>query len=213
MSIDGIKLPPVEERTDNNEAYVLAAASHPEDLQRWQEQTLRLEKLILKAKSKILDSWKEKTVEYLDSDEHKVTGEVQRLTDVEFKSGADMVVELISKATVDDVKIMGQSVVVIKDGNYGRVSKYDNLNQYEVLALEIVALMESLKVLPYQTPEKDLCRGVNPDILQRWMEEDASARTRWLADRGRLEELLKQFEAINISSNGTATPSYLKEVK
>jgi hypothetical protein len=51
------------------------------------------------------------------------------------------------------------------------------------------------------------------DLKQQTIHEDDARAAEWLAERERLEKILEEFGNMNVSANGTFSPSYLKVVK
>jgi hypothetical protein len=196
--------------------YEAAKESHSEDVKRWEEQIKRLDPIILKAKTKILELLNRKTFKGADlstkgmlEDEYSTSGLDLKL---EFEE-INKLNKIVSEATVKNIEIRGNNMVFIADENFGPIQHYPILDKNQKKALEVLSLFSFLKNLPYQAMEKETGKSASRDLKDQLIKRDEEARKAWIAKRNLLEEIIKEFESLNISKGGTVTPSYIKGVE
>lgn len=205
----------IEKNIENKlkDPYEIAKESHMEDVKRWEEKIEKFNLVILRAKGKILENLKEKAKKYKEdlplNDENKpIPISREGIKDKTGEEGKKRLIELAPEATALDIKIIENDWVRIGDTNFSHIINYKTLTKNEKRVLQAVSLFHFLKNLPLQLKEENF-EGKDLDLKIRRNKEE---RQRWMVRRETLEDILKEFENVNISKTGYMTPSYIKGV-
>ena len=193
--------------------FELAKETHEKNLTRWKEQIRKIEPLILAAKKEILRALGSDAEKYSESTGYKVSEIIRNVTGADPERAGKKITKKILEAGINDIGIVENNTVRLSDIYFGKVKEYITLNKYQKLALEIASLLYFLERLPLQIMETELGGRLFGNVKEETIQGDKKRKAEWLAKRERLEKLLVEFQHVNVSENGVATPPYIKVVK